>query len=66
MQIAGPMWSAPIHDKTFVKEVLDFVNANADSFGTHTRMQGMLTVASEVRPNACLDRQVTNGNRFNN
>jgi len=41
------MWSGPLHDREFVKEVLDLVNANPTSFGTTPRMQGMLTVASE-------------------
>ncbi|KAF9514517.1 hypothetical protein BS47DRAFT_1376523 [Hydnum rufescens UP504] len=45
--VAGPMWSGPLHDREFVKEVLDLVNANPTSFGTTPRMQGMLTVASE-------------------
>lgn len=46
-QIAGPMWSGPIHEKAFAKEVLDFVNEKPENFGTHARMQGMLSVASE-------------------
>lgn len=43
------MWSDNIHEKAFASEVLDLVNSNPESFGTHARMQGMLTVASEVR-----------------
>lgn len=46
-QIAGPMWSGPIHEKAFAKEVLDLVSEKPEAFGTHARMQGMLSVASE-------------------
>lgn len=47
-QVAGPMWCGPIHDKSFTKEVLEAVNNSPQSFGTHARMQGMLTLASEA------------------
>ncbi|KAG8733180.1 RNA methyltransferase tRNA(m5U54)methyltransferase [Ceratobasidium sp. 423] len=45
--VAGPMWSGPIHDKTFVGEVLKHVEENPGKYGTEQRMRGMLTVASE-------------------
>ncbi|KAJ1310418.1 hypothetical protein OPQ81_007152 [Rhizoctonia solani] len=45
--VAGPMWSGPIHDKTFVNEVLKHVEENPGKYGTEQRMRGMLTVASE-------------------
>ena len=48
-QVAGPMWSGPIHDPTFVEKVLAHVEANPGNYGTSTRMKGMLTVAKEVR-----------------
>ncbi|KAG8920568.1 RNA methyltransferase tRNA(m5U54)methyltransferase [Tulasnella sp. 408] len=47
LHVAGPMWSGPIHDPTFVKKVLEHVNENSSNYGTHARMKGMLTVASE-------------------
>ncbi|KAF8320025.1 N2,N2-dimethylguanosine tRNA methyltransferase [Clavulina sp. PMI_390] len=47
LHVAGPMWSSSIHDKPFVQEVLELVNTSPEAFGTHVRMQGMLTVASE-------------------
>lgn len=47
-QIAGPMWSAPIHSTPFVQKVLDHIEANPTSYGTVERMRGMLTVAKEV------------------
>ncbi|KAK0210787.1 tRNA methyltransferase [Desarmillaria ectypa] len=47
LHIAGPMWSGPIHDIDFVAKVLEHVEGNPDSYGTSTRMKGMLTVAKE-------------------
>ncbi|KAF8344252.1 N2 N2-dimethylguanosine tRNA methyltransferase, partial [Cantharellus anzutake] len=47
MHVAGPMWSGPLHDNDFVEEVLRLVKENPNAFGTSSRMQGMLTVASE-------------------
>ncbi len=47
-QVAGPMWSGPLHDRDFVEEVLKLVKETPNAFGTSTRMHGMLTVASEV------------------
>ncbi|CAE6539109.1 unnamed protein product [Rhizoctonia solani] len=45
--VAGPMWSGPIHDKTFIGEVLKHVEENPGKYGTEQRMRGMLTVAGE-------------------
>jgi len=42
------MWSGPLHDKDFVKTVLQHIDECADKYGTSTRMKGMLTVAYEV------------------
>ena len=42
------MWSGPLHDKGFVKAVLQHIDECADKYGTSTRMKGMLTVAYEV------------------
>ena len=49
LQLAGPMWSGPIHDSSFASEVLKHVEEDPSRYGTSTRMRGMLTVASEVR-----------------
>ncbi|GAA6052816.1 hypothetical protein JCM3770_006266 [Rhodotorula araucariae] len=43
--IGGPMWSAPLHNKEFVGEMLDHVETNKQDFATHDRIKGMLTVA---------------------
>ncbi|GAA5870511.1 hypothetical protein JCM1840_004786 [Sporobolomyces johnsonii] len=43
--IAGPMWGAPIHNKEFIKEMLEHVEENGKDFNTAERIKGMLTVA---------------------
>jgi tRNA (guanine26-N2/guanine27-N2)-dimethyltransferase len=48
MQVAGPMWSAPIHDPDFIGKVLEHLEINPTRYGTAARMKGMLTVAKEV------------------
>ncbi|KAF8625803.1 hypothetical protein AX15_005190 [Amanita polypyramis BW_CC] len=47
MHLAGPMWSAPIHDVKFIENVLKHLEENQNNYGTATRMKGMLTVAKE-------------------
>lgn len=44
-QVGGPIWSAPIHDKSFVKDLLEHIQQNPK--GTSKRLTGMLTVVSE-------------------
>ena len=48
-QIAGPMWSGPLHDSDFIGKVLEHLESSKDRYGTAVRMKGMLTVAQEVR-----------------
>lgn len=48
-QIAGPMWSGPLHDPAFVGRVLEHLEENKHHYGTVARMKGMLTLAKEVR-----------------
>ncbi|GAA5987011.1 hypothetical protein JCM11641_004418 [Rhodosporidiobolus odoratus] len=43
--IAGPMWSATIHNKEFVGEMLEHVRENEKDFKTQERIKGMLAVA---------------------
>lgn len=50
LHMAGPMWSAPIHDVDFVKRVLAHVEKDPSRYGTSPRIKGMLTVASEELP----------------
>ncbi|KAJ8291482.1 tRNA (guanine(26)-N(2))-dimethyltransferase [Rhodotorula toruloides] len=45
MHIAGPMWAAPIHNRDFVKEMLEHVESNPIDFKTSDRIKGMLRVA---------------------
>ncbi|KAG8217920.1 N2,N2-dimethylguanosine tRNA methyltransferase [Butyriboletus roseoflavus] len=47
MHLAGPMWSGPLHNPEFVAKVVEHVDGNANSYGTSTRMKGMLVVAQE-------------------
>lgn len=42
------MWSAPIHNKEFVGEMLEHVQEHASEFGTSSRIEGMLTIAKHV------------------
>ncbi|KAJ6547596.1 N2,N2-dimethylguanosine tRNA methyltransferase [Mycena capillaripes] len=50
LHMAGPMWSAPIHDPEFVGKVLEHLETNEGQYGTAVRMKGMLTVAKEELP----------------
>lgn len=43
------MWSAPLHNQAFIKEMLEHVEDNKKDFATHDRIKGMLTVALNVR-----------------
>ncbi|KAM6500490.1 tRNA methyltransferase [Amanita muscaria] len=51
MHLAGPMWSAPIHDPNFVEKILQHLESNQNNYGTAVRMKGMLTVAKEELSN---------------
>ncbi|GAA6039525.1 hypothetical protein JCM8097_008367 [Rhodosporidiobolus ruineniae] len=51
--IGGPLWSAPIHNKAFIRRMLDTLDASEEAkqagpehgFKTQERIRGMLTVA---------------------
>ncbi|CAG8494843.1 11033_t:CDS:10 [Ambispora leptoticha] len=44
----GPMWGYILHDKEFVRRILEHVKeSNTENYKTHPRMLGMLTVVSE-------------------
>jgi len=46
--VAGPMWLAPLHDKDYVAEMLKQVkDSPEETYGTRTRMIGMLSVIGE-------------------
>lgn len=47
-QIGGPMWLGPIHNVPFVDKMLTHIRANKSSYGTSTRVEGMLSVAKSV------------------
>ncbi|KAJ7774864.1 N2,N2-dimethylguanosine tRNA methyltransferase [Mycena metata] len=52
LHMAGPMWSAPIHNPEFIGKVLEHLESNEAQYGTASRMKGMLTVAKEELPDA--------------
>ncbi|KAF8212204.1 N2,N2-dimethylguanosine tRNA methyltransferase-domain-containing protein [Mycena galopus ATCC 62051] len=52
LHMAGPMWSAPIHNPEFIGKVLNHLENNESQYGTAARMKGMLTVAKEELPDA--------------
>ncbi|KAM0787302.1 hypothetical protein ACM66B_007078 [Microbotryomycetes sp. NB124-2] len=43
--IGGPMWSGPIHKKSFIDDMLEIVAEDREKFKTAPRIEGMLTVA---------------------
>lgn len=47
--LGGPIWNAPIHDRSFVSRLLDALTAEgaAEKFGTRKRIEGMLSVVEE-------------------
>nr|CAG8532165.1 6388_t:CDS:10 [Entrophospora candida] len=48
LEVGGPIWNHSIHDKDFVLKMLDHVkSSNEETYKTHARMLGMLTVISE-------------------
>lgn len=58
------MWGAPIHNKEFVKEMLDHVEENSNDFKTSERIKGMLTVAYNVSPSFFSTPKTTMGQRL--
>lgn len=46
-QMGGPIWSAPIHDKAFVSNLLQTIQKSFRSLGTFQRLLGILTVVDE-------------------
>jgi len=53
-RLGGPMWSAPLHDRDFVKSVLNQVATNPTPPATQKRIIGMLSVAMEELPDVPL------------
>jgi tRNA (guanine26-N2/guanine27-N2)-dimethyltransferase len=45
--IGGPTWGDKIHDDKFVEKMLQHVKENESCYGTHRRMEGMLSVIKE-------------------
>jgi tRNA (guanine26-N2/guanine27-N2)-dimethyltransferase len=53
MNIAGPLWLSNLHDKTFVKSVLNHI-MDRDAYKTKSRMLGMLSLVNEELTNSSL------------
>lgn len=51
------MWIGKLHEVEFIDKMLHHVVANRDSFGTSTRIEGMLTVARSVCLNSNRDKK---------
>lgn len=43
----GPLWSAPIHDATFVQRLVLRARRDVNQFGTSKRIIGMMSTVSE-------------------
>lgn len=48
LQLGGPLWAEPIHDTEFVNKVLSAVAQNPGRFGTSKRIEGVLSMVTEV------------------
>ncbi|XP_055384281.1 tRNA (guanine(26)-N(2))-dimethyltransferase [Condylostylus longicornis] len=49
--LGGPIWSAPIHHKRFVEDLLEMIATEPlSNLGTHKRLTGMLSVICEELP----------------
>ena len=48
-KLGGPIWTDPIHDSEFVRGLLESVRASPELYHTAGRINGLLTVVSEVR-----------------
>ncbi|KAG9337366.1 hypothetical protein JZ751_028786 [Albula glossodonta] len=47
-QLGGPVWAEPLHNIQFVQKVLSAVSGNPSRFGTSRRIEGMLSMVTEV------------------
>jgi tRNA (guanine26-N2/guanine27-N2)-dimethyltransferase len=49
-KMGGPIWSAAMHDSSFVREMLAKLEANKDKFASAVRLKGNLSVVAEELP----------------
>ena len=47
-QIGGPVWIGPLHNVSFVDQILDVSKGMSHPLHTQARIDGMLSVAKEV------------------
>lgn len=46
-RVGGPIWSAPIHDVSFVEHLISAINNRSITLGTTKRIEGMLSLIAE-------------------
>ncbi|XP_014278781.1 tRNA (guanine(26)-N(2))-dimethyltransferase isoform X1 [Halyomorpha halys] len=46
-QVGGPIWSAGLHDKDFIKKILTHLNNNSEKYNTQRRIEGILSLLLE-------------------
>ena len=49
VQITGPMWIDPLFDSEVLKQLMDHLTENKDSYNSYSRLFGFLTTMSTVR-----------------
>lgn len=55
LQMGGPLWSAPIHDRDFIAGCLKYLETSKHTFATINHMKGMLSLCHEVCPQHLLN-----------
>jgi len=48
--MGGPIWGAPLYDMEFVKRVLSSIKTSSDQYGSWERINGILTMITQVKP----------------
>jgi tRNA G26 N,N-dimethylase Trm1 len=46
--VGGPLYNGPLHNNEFLDKMLAHVGANRGSYGTSSRIEGMVSVARSV------------------
>ncbi len=48
-EIAGPIWTGSLHDRSFIEKILDELPNCSKYFGTIPRIEGLLSLCKEVQ-----------------
>jgi len=59
LKVGGPMWLEPIHDKTWVQEILTHLETEAPKYNQAKKIFGMLTVVNEELSNVPMYYQIS-------